>query len=649
MIMTITMIDLMGHNPIVAVRDRYRAMSGLEGTTLGRYHLRSLLGQGGMSEVYLAYDELMQREVAIKVLSNVNTIGIVRFRREAAAIGRLSHDHILPAFDYGEHGPWHYLVMPYIEGTTLRDLLAQGALAPEEAADILVQVADALQYAHDHQIIHRDIKPSNILIRADYHVYLADFGLAKSLEELHDVTQSGTLLGTPEYMAPDLAQGPATISSDIYALGVLLYQMIAGRVPFIADTPLAVYMKQLHEEPLPPSYWNPALPPELDAVVLRALEKLPERRYQSGTALANAYLRALERIQNKCYRCTDNQAQDEPVMPLAIRNAVVTSVAYVSPLPVLPQHVPMAEAGRLRLSNRITLTTDANVESLDKYGLQVAVGDTIPVSPPALPSHTPTRRRYTRHKDAIVASVITAGILLFVVLPMSCIYYLYSTSHSVGKDPARYAGKAISSITQPTPAVHIVHVHSGTPVPHKMNTPMLLISDSLTQEIAGRWTQGSACNFANGGYVVSVFLSDYLQPCILNASVPGAIKVSVNVTLISGHDAGILLNLQGQHFYDFEITEQRAFFFRRHDESGPGYVALIPDTVCNAIKTGQQNTLTVIDDNGDFQLYINGTFVGEVHDTTYSGGQIALDVGTLTPETSGAALFSNFFLFQLGQ
>src|SRR6202049_292729 len=270
-----------------------KRMPSLEGTSLGRYRLGRRLGRGGMSEVYLAHDELMNREVAVKVVSSTHTDYIERFQREAEAIGRMQHDHILPAYDLGEQTPWHYLVMPYIVYGTLQDVLEKGPMSLEYAGELLQQIASGLQFAHDQGVIHRDIKPSNILLRDDHYAYLADFGLAKALDDPGKVTQTGVLLGTPEYMAPDLANGPATKSSDIYALGILLYQMVAGRVPFSADTPVAVYWKQIREQPLAPSKVNPDLSYAIDQVILRALDKDPVRRYQSAQELADAFRTAL--------------------------------------------------------------------------------------------------------------------------------------------------------------------------------------------------------------------------------------------------------------------------------------------------------------------------------------------------------------------
>src|SRR5690348_16578043 len=268
-------------------------MSGLEEIKLGRYRLHQRLGEGGMSEVYLAYDELMHRDIAIKVMSSSNVEYIERFQREAEAVGNLHHNHILPAFDYGQQNPWHYLVMPYIEHGSLSDLLDEGHLTLEHAGEMLAQIASALQCAHDHGILHRDIKPSNILLSDDHYAYLADFGLAKQIDGKDNVTHTGVLMGTPEHMAPELADGHASISSDLYALGILLYQMVTGQLPFTGDTALAVYLRQMHETPVPPSRLNPSITPDVDRVILRALDKDPRRRFQTPHDLAQTYQQAV--------------------------------------------------------------------------------------------------------------------------------------------------------------------------------------------------------------------------------------------------------------------------------------------------------------------------------------------------------------------
>lgn len=268
-------------------------MPALEDLTLMHYRLRRRLAQGGMSEIYLAEDTQSHRLVAIKLVSNERQEFYERFQREVEAMAALHHDHIIPAFDYGSYGSWYYMVMPYIEYGTLRDKLAHGPLSLKEAGILLEQIADALQFAHDHGMLHRDIKPSNILLRDGIHVYLADFGLVKRLRDESAITQAGCLVGTPEYMAPELAEDMATPQSDIYALGIVLYQMLTGQVPFKSQTPMGVYWKHLREQPLAPSKINPTITRRVEQVVLRALDKDPKRRYPSARAFADAYHAAL--------------------------------------------------------------------------------------------------------------------------------------------------------------------------------------------------------------------------------------------------------------------------------------------------------------------------------------------------------------------
>jgi serine/threonine protein kinase len=268
-------------------------MPGLEGRTFGHHHLKRLLGRGGMAEVYLARDEHLFRDVAIKVVHASRMDHFARFQREAEIIGPLAHAHILPVFEYGQEADWHYLVMPYAAYGTLDDLLSRkGALSLEEAGVLLEQIASALQFAHERGILHRDIKPSNILLRDESYAYLADFGIAKAQDETTGLTQVGTVIGTPEYMAPELLEVPASPSSDIYALGIVLYQMLTGRVPFEGRTTLAVLHQHAQQLPARPSSLNPAIGPAIERVILCAIEKDPNRRFRTPEALAHAYKQA---------------------------------------------------------------------------------------------------------------------------------------------------------------------------------------------------------------------------------------------------------------------------------------------------------------------------------------------------------------------
>ena len=262
--------------------------------TIAHYQLEHLLARGGMSVVYLARDIQTDQQVAIKLVHASEHDYYERFQREASTLASLENEHILPIFDYGEYDSWFYMTMPYIEHGSLRDRLAKGPLSLQEAETLLIQLVDAVQYAHEHGILHRDIKPSNILLRDGKHVYLADFGLVKHIEEMSDLTQTNCMIGTPEYMAPELADHAARPSSDIYALGVVSYFMLTGRVPFKSNNPLGVYWKHLHELPVAPSTYNQTLSLTTDQVILRALAKDPERRYQSAKSFLEAYQESIQ-------------------------------------------------------------------------------------------------------------------------------------------------------------------------------------------------------------------------------------------------------------------------------------------------------------------------------------------------------------------
>ncbi|GLV58313.1 hypothetical protein KDH_51460 [Dictyobacter sp. S3.2.2.5] len=269
-------------------------MQQLEQVTLGHYQILKRLARGGMSEIYLARDTANDQVVAVKLVNTGAGDYYERFRAEVKTQAAFDHEHILPVLDYGEFDSWCYMITPYIEDGTLSERLQQGCLSLAEAEQVLAQLSQALHYAHEKGIVHRDIKPSNVLMRDGTHVYLSDFGLVKRVGEDNGLTLTGYLIGTPEYMAPELAECEASPCSDVYALGILMYEMLSGRVPFKANTPIAVYMRHIRDLPDPPSVYNPSIPPEVEAVIFQALEKDPERRFQSAQEFYLAYVQAVK-------------------------------------------------------------------------------------------------------------------------------------------------------------------------------------------------------------------------------------------------------------------------------------------------------------------------------------------------------------------
>jgi Tol biopolymer transport system component/tRNA A-37 threonylcarbamoyl transferase component Bud32 len=273
-------------------------MLDLTGHELGPYRILNEIGRGGMANVYLAEQPSVGRKVAVKVLPShflQDQTFLKRFTREVEVIARLQHPHILPIYDFGEQDGMPYIVMAYLTGGTLADRIRESGagLPPDEAARLLDQVAGALDFAHQKGIIHRDFKPSNVLLDEDGNAYLADFGIARVTEETAQLTGSG-VIGTPAYMAPEMSKaGGVTPLIDIYALGVTLYQMLTGRLPYEADTPMGVLMAHM-AEPVPNALdLRPDLPPGAQTVIERAMSKEPGQRYPDARTMAAALRAAL--------------------------------------------------------------------------------------------------------------------------------------------------------------------------------------------------------------------------------------------------------------------------------------------------------------------------------------------------------------------
>lgn len=271
-------------------------MNDLLGHRLGQYEIVSEIGRGGMAIVYKAFQPSLNRTVAIKVLPPhlaIDKVFVERFLQEARSAARLEHPNIVPIHDVGESNGRYYIVMRYLPGKPLHHIIREsGHLALPAAARILSQVASALDHAHRHGVVHRDIKPANILVEPDGAAVLTDFGIAKAGGGGH-ITQAGTVMGTPEYMSPEQATGrPVGPASDIYALGLVLYEMLAGRGPFRADSGLALLHKHVYEAPPSIRSVAPNLPAGVDQVLACALAKDPARRFRSAGALAEAFRRA---------------------------------------------------------------------------------------------------------------------------------------------------------------------------------------------------------------------------------------------------------------------------------------------------------------------------------------------------------------------
>jgi beta-lactam-binding protein with PASTA domain/predicted Ser/Thr protein kinase len=297
----------------------------------GRYELHRRLGRGGMAEVFLARDQLLDRPVAVKVLFPefaTDPSFVERFRREATAAANLNHPNIVGVYDWGEAEGTYFIVMEYVDGRTLSEILRdEGPLHPDRVADVGADVAAALGFAHRNGVVHRDVKPGNVLVTQTGQVKVADFGIARAITANADenLTQVGTVMGTATYFSPEQARGDAVDPrSDIYSLGCVLYELLLGKPPFSGETPVAIAYKHVQESPVPPRHLNIELPTAIEAIVLKCLAKNPANRYPSAEDLRADLRRFRE----------GSGILAEPVMAPPVAPDATSVVAATSAVPV---------------------------------------------------------------------------------------------------------------------------------------------------------------------------------------------------------------------------------------------------------------------------------------------------------------------------
>ncbi len=625
-------------------------MKGIEGLTLGRYELRRRLAQGGMAEVYLAYDRRVKRQVAIKVLYGRDESFVRRFEREARAVGAFSHEHILPLYDFGEQRPWYYLVMPYISGGTLRDyLLKRKRFTLHEAASFTEQIASALQYAHDHGVIHRDVKPSNILLRRDGFAYLVDFGLAKAMLGAESLTGAGAMIGTPEYMAPEQSNGINDYRSDIYSLGVILYQMLTGRVPFTAESPVAISLKHIQHEPPPPRSFNSEIPLAVEAVILKALTKDPNERYQEAHALSLAYWQALH---NEQPGITTEEEESTSSTPVSIDCEAADDAQP-------EQAIPSA-------------TTIILPETERQFLGRPPAPQLFPLVGKSTPSHTPPSS-HARAKHSRRGPVVLALSCLFALMLVLSLGLLWQTAPTTSGKPQQKAQSlntehtvsdlTATSIVQTQQAQATLaaqsRVQATAGITSSLGAGTILYTDTLTSpngdapnSTSGGWVDdGFQCAFRSGSYHVQTYTAHTAAWCYSNQQQFSNAVITAQARLLRGDTYGLIfrLNPLSRDFYVFEINSKGEYRFVRASSNDPSqWLTLIDWTPSNAILSGYGNTNTflIVATGSQFRFYMNQQLiVTNFTDTTYMSGLIGFFVEGDSPGGTEAA-FNNIYIFQ---
>jgi serine/threonine protein kinase len=627
----------------------------LDGLDIGRYHLLRLIGSGGMGEVYLAEDTRINRQVAIKVIrgeaipyldTNTSQDAGRLFEREAKNIARLNHSHILPLFDYGEEmvndAPLTFMVMPYCQDgsleTWLRQKGDQRSIPAQEAAYLLGQAADALQYAHDQQLIHQDVKPSNFLIRSGRDtglpdLLLTDFGVAKFIAANSSNSQS--IRGTPSYMAPEQWEGNPVIETDQYALGIMAYQLVTGRLPFQGGPGQMMY-QHLTSEPQPPSTYMPFLPGDVDIVILHALAKKPEDRFASIAAFARAFQQATEESSATVFQFT-------------LQNTIVPGAAYTQDRPAgIDPYATFAaispEEARPSLSTSDENTVITGDKTVISGGSTTPKGGSLTVN-----DKMPAARGDGRGsgKQGQRSSLSTGRIILFALLALVLIAASFASYYFIIGPKLLFANSPNTTATarahgtaqaqdQATANAHATAnarvsasaTAEANPYPPKSGT--LVINDPLSNNSMGYdWEEGERdggfCTFTGGTYHSNIPQSGVFHSCLALATNFADFAFEVQAAVITGTASGIVFRADRAttHLYYFRIDENGNFLLKVYfDKNGTSNI--IASGYNAAIHADGNNLIAVVARGSQIDLYVNRQLIKSLSDSTFSAGQIGV-------------------------
>lgn len=644
-------------------------MPGLEGKTLGRYELDQLVGKGGMADVYKGYDRHFDRTVAVKVFKREDEDMLRRFVREARLMASFHNEHLVPVYDAGQYladyGTMYYIVMPFMEGGTLRTRIRQSPLSLDEACHALEDIADALDYIHQQGIVHRDIKSSNVLLDAQGKYYLSDFGIARISTDATQLTITGNVLGTVDYIAPELFvdNHKADARSDLYSLGVLLFEMVTGQLPFSAENQLAVVSMHMTKQPPSPRSFSEAISPQVERVILKALEKRPEQRYSSATELADAFCRATTMPENWVGRkewgtpalaipaADAKQVVLPPVLSPDSRASrplpLASGAESFSPVPSLETpnidvHTTRERAGTNRrrwipvvialavllllMSAALFFITQTNSNSsgLPATATHSQKTPVVGTSPTATPTATPN---LTATAQAIAVATATAR----VQATATAIAHVTATAQA----EARATAGVIQTATAGKPSYQDA------------------LNDATNADTqAAQWDNNSQCTFQSDGYhdKEGVNLVNF-HGCLETGKSYKNATISVDMKINSGHSGGLFFRV------NTDLLNRYAGYLFEVDSKGNYKISNMSYTTANALpghnwtpsaslKQGNavKNTLLVIVRGDTFLFYANGAFLTQVTDSTYSAeGDIAF-LAT-TSDTPADIVYSNLNVY----
>ena len=674
-------------------------MPGLEGKTLNRYELRRLVGRGGMADVYMAYDPLREREVAVKVFKREEEQMLRRFIREAQLMESLHNPHLVPIYDSGvglvNDTPWYYIVMPFMQGGTLRARIRRSPLSLTSICLDLGDIANALDYIHSKGIIHRDIKASNVLLDAEGHCYLSDFGIARVNTDATQLTSTGNVLGTVDYVAPELFEvnHKADAGSDLYSLGVLLFEMVTGQLPFHAENQIALVTMHMNAQPPVPSSITPQATSPVDHVILRALAKKPGQRYSSATALSDAFCNAVASGTDKPGGIWEQKDAIVPPLVPYQGNPVISG----SDLPTLIQ----SPTGQSEHDGPMVLPP---VTGQPRRSMQTPV---VPLQASPVPPVTPSppvispRPQPPRDRRGRIVTIMALVALLLVLVPVVVVAITThpgsggGTTGATGTStPTQSSISSVTATTQATPTPSPTPNATATAQEQAAATATAQVqatasaiaavtataraqasatagviatatggtpsyADALTNPFISK-TQLAQWDGVNGGDSQCVFHSDgyhvkqnvssnNLHACHEAAYQYGNATIIADVTILKGHSGGMFLRFSSGTFgtyngYLFEIDSKGNYKLSLFAGQ------IIQDwTSSSALKTGYNvtNTLAVIMKDSTFALYANGAYLTTLTDSSnaFASGDVAFFASAANADTE--VVFSNLGVYPL--